>query len=69
MPAFLTEDWFATVEKLTAEAGDLNLPPALANLAINLVVTDASGNTELALDGVKSKRFVFKCQNNFKYGC
>ena len=69
MPAFLTDDWFATVEKLTAEAGDLNLPPALANLAINLVVTDASGNTELALDGVKSKRFVFKCQNNFKHGC
>ncbi|MFI7965275.1 SCP-2 sterol transfer family protein, partial [Acinetobacter baumannii] len=53
MPAFLTDDWFATVEKLTAEAGDLNLPPALANLAINLVVTDASGNTELALDGGK----------------
>lgn len=32
MPAFLTEDWFATVEKLTAEAGDLNLPPALCEL-------------------------------------
>ncbi len=56
MPAFLTEDWFATVEKLTAEAGDLNSPPALANLAINLVVTDASGNTELALDGGKIKK-------------
>ncbi|MBP7927194.1 MAG: SCP-2 sterol transfer family protein, partial [Acinetobacter sp.] len=26
MAAFLTDDWFATVEKLTAEAGDLNLP-------------------------------------------
>ena len=25
MPAFLTEDWFATVEKLTAEAGDTKL--------------------------------------------
>ena len=47
MAAFLTDDWFATVEKLTAEAGDLNLPPALANLAINLVVTDAAGNTDL----------------------
>jgi len=53
MPAFLTDDWFTTVEKLTAEAGDLNLPPALANLAINLVVTDASGNIELSLDGGK----------------
>ena len=51
MPAFLTDDWFSTVETLTVQAGDLNLPPALANLAINLVVTDTSGNTELALDG------------------
>ena len=51
MPAFLTDDWFSTVETLTAQAGDLNLPPALANLAINLVVTDTSGNTELALGG------------------
>ncbi|KAF5300166.1 hypothetical protein FQR65_LT19397 [Abscondita terminalis] len=53
MPAFLTDDWFANVEKLTAEAGDLNLPPALSGLAINLVVADADGNTELALDGGK----------------
>ncbi len=56
MPAFLTDDWFNTVEQLTAVAGDLNLPPALANLAINLVVTDASGNTELALVGGKIQK-------------
>lgn len=49
MPAFLSDDWFATVEQLTTAAGDLNLPPALSNLAINLVVADASGDTELAL--------------------
>ena len=53
MPAFLTDGWFANVEKLTAEAGDLNLPPALSGLAINMVVADAGGNTELALDGGK----------------
>ncbi|EPF71581.1 SCP2 sterol-binding domain-containing protein [Acinetobacter rudis] len=53
MPAFLTDDWFATVEKLTSAAGDLNLAPALANLAINIVVSDQSGNIELALDGGK----------------
>ncbi|MPW44307.1 SCP-2 sterol transfer family protein [Acinetobacter guerrae] len=56
MPAFLTDDWFSTVDQLTAEAGDLNLPPALANLAINLVVTDANGNSELALDGGKIQK-------------
>ena len=53
MPAFLTDDWFANVEKLTTEAGDLNLPPALANLALNLVVTGGEGTTELALDSGK----------------
>ena len=56
MPAFLTDDWFSTVETLTALDGDLNLPPALANLAINLVVSDAQGNTELSLDGGAIKK-------------
>lgn len=56
MPAFLTDDWFAAVEKLTAAAGDLHLPPALANLAINLVVTGAEGSTEASLaDGTIQK--------------
>lgn len=56
MPAFLSDDWFTTVDTLTAQAGDLNLPPALASLAINLVVTDASGNIELSLDGGAIKK-------------
>ncbi len=53
MPAFLSDDWFSTVEKFTAEAGDLNLPPVLANLALNLNVTDAGSETAVALDGGK----------------
>src|SRR5690606_10746204 len=56
MPTFLTDDWFSNVENLTAQAGDLNLPPALANLAINLVVTESEGNTELSLDGGAIKK-------------
>lgn len=56
MPAFLSDDWFSTVETLTAQAGSLNLPPALADLAINLVVTNDSGNTELSLDGGSIKK-------------
>ncbi len=52
MPAFLTDDWFATVEQLTAAAGDLNLPPALANLALNLVVD----GTEVSLDAGKIQK-------------
>ena len=56
MPAFLTDDWFSTVETLTAQAGNLNLPPALANLAINLVVADSNGNTDLSLDSGTIKK-------------
>lgn len=52
MPAFLTEEWFSKVDELTAQAGDLNLPASLANLTMNLVVSDeTTGNTELSLAG------------------
>ncbi len=56
MPAFLTDDWFATVADLTAQAGDLNLPPSLQALSINLIVTDATGQTELALASGKLQK-------------
>ena len=56
MPSFLTDDWFATVADLTAQAGDLNLPPSLQALAINLIVTDATGQTELALASGKLQK-------------
>jgi len=56
MPAFLTDDWFTTVEKLSADAGDLNLPPALANLAINLVVANADNTTEVSLESGKIQK-------------
>lgn len=57
MPAFLSNDWFDTVEKMTAEAGDLNLPPALAGLALNMTVTGtASGDVAMALAGGKIQR-------------
>ena len=57
MPAFLTEEWFSKVDELTAQAGDLNLPPALANLTINLIVSgSASENTALSLAGGKIKK-------------
>ena len=56
MPAFLTDDWFATVESLTAQAGELNLPPALNALAINLIVNESNGNKELALASGKLQK-------------
>lgn len=56
MPVFLSDDWFSTVDTLTEQAGNLDLPPALANLAINLVVTDTTGNTEASLEGGAIKK-------------
>lgn len=57
MPAFLSNEWFDTVDKLTAEAGDLNLPPALAGLALNLTVTEPGrDNVDLSLDGGKIQK-------------
>ncbi|SNT70220.1 SCP2 sterol-binding domain-containing protein [Psychrobacter sp. LV10R520-6] len=46
MAVFLTDAWFEQVEQLGAEAGELNLPPALANMIINLKVSDAEQNIE-----------------------
>ncbi|MCG3880812.1 SCP2 sterol-binding domain-containing protein [Psychrobacter sp. Ps3] len=40
MAVFLTDNWFEEVEKMGNEAGELNLPPALENMVINLKVTD-----------------------------
>jgi len=53
MATFLTNEWFDKVEELTQAAGDLNLPPALANLALNMNVAGADGNVDLALDSGK----------------
>ena len=57
MAVFLTDEWFNEVDRLTAEAGDLNLPPALANPKINLKITNtANGDVNAALEnGVLKK--------------
>lgn len=50
MAKFLSDDWFTEVDKLTTEAGDLNLPPALEGLALNMTVTGTdAGDVDMAL--------------------
>ncbi|HEX6592875.1 MAG TPA: SCP2 sterol-binding domain-containing protein [Moraxellaceae bacterium] len=52
MAAFLSEEWFAKVAELTAAAGNLNVPPALSGLALNLTVSGLpQGNVDIALNG------------------
>lgn len=49
MAVFLTDEWFAQVEQLSNEAGELNLPPSLANMALNMKLTDVEQGNELSL--------------------
>ena len=60
MAVFLTDEWFNEVDRLTAEAGELNLPPALANTKLNLNVTGtANGDVNAALDsGIIKNGFI-----------
>ena len=42
MAVFLSEEWFDQVESMGQEAGDLNLPPALENMTMNLKIKDGA---------------------------
>lgn len=57
MAVFLTDEWFNEVDRLTAEAGELNLSPALANAKLNLNITNtANGDVNAAVEnGVLKK--------------
>ena len=57
MAVFLSDEWFNEVDRLTAEAGDLNLPPTLANSKLNLNVTNtANGDVSASLqNGILKK--------------
>ncbi|GAF56911.1 hypothetical protein JCM18901_2673 [Psychrobacter sp. JCM 18901] len=42
----MTDEWFEQVEKMGNEAGELNLPPVLANMVVNLKVAEADKTIE-----------------------
>lgn len=48
---FLSDEWFAKVEELKNDAGDLNTPPALADLVLNITVQTDDGEVEMCLNG------------------
>ncbi len=43
--AFLSDGWFDEVKKITEVAGDLEIPDAIKDIKINLVVRDAPDGT------------------------
>lgn len=52
MAQFLSQAWFDTVNTLNAQAGELNLPPAIANLIINVSI-EQDNPTSLHLNAGK----------------
>jgi Flp pilus assembly secretin CpaC len=49
--AFLSDEWFTKVEELVAVAGDLQVPPAMKVVEVNVTVTGApsAGSAEVRL--------------------
>ena len=53
MHAFLSDDWFTKVDELIAAAGDLQIPPAMKEVEVNVTVTSSTGDVQLAMrDGL-----------------
>lgn len=48
---FLSDEWFAKVQELRAQAGDIEAPAALADLVINITVNTGDGEKQMALVG------------------
>jgi hypothetical protein len=50
--AFLSDEWFTKVEELVAAAGDLQIPPAMKTVEVNVTVTGSAlgpGEVHLAM--------------------
>lgn len=53
MYAFLSNEWFTKVDELIAAAGDLQIPPAMQEVEVNVTVTSPGGDIQLAMkDGL-----------------
>ena len=48
---FLSDEWFTEVDRLIAAAGDLQIPPAMKAVEVNVTVTSPGGNTVVAHEG------------------
>jgi hypothetical protein len=48
---FLSNEWFDKVAELRASAGDLELPPQIAETVINVTLTDIDGGKNIHISG------------------
>jgi putative sterol carrier protein len=52
---YLSDEWFVKVEELAKEV-NLEIPPALADMKINMTITSDSGNIDMAMNGGKIQK-------------
>ena len=53
---FLSDEWFTRVDALIAVAGDLQIPPAMKSVEVNVTVTSPTGDVPLFLQDGLFKR-------------
>ncbi len=51
MSKFLSDEWFETVDKLTRESGELNIPKSMQAVVVNLNIETAQGIVPLCMNG------------------
>lgn len=56
MHAFLSDAWFVEVERLIAAAGDLQIPPAMQAVAVDITVRDGAAAVPVHVVGGKFAR-------------
>ena len=49
--AFLSDEWFTKVDELIAAAGDLQIPPEMKAVEVNVTVTSPAGDTRAVHEG------------------
>ena len=51
MAKFLSDEWFKKVKEITADAGEIEVPPALRDLTLNLTVATSDGEKKVHMHG------------------
>jgi hypothetical protein len=51
MPKFLSDEWFSKVDDLTKAAANLDVPKAMKDVVVNLLVSDTGGEVPMSMDG------------------
>jgi hypothetical protein len=51
MPKFLSDEWFSKVDELTKEAANLEIPKAMMDVVVNLMICGSGGEVPMNMHG------------------